>query len=225
MGDVQTQGGAIEPKGEIQITKIMDKGVEICTRVSFSSFEDFKALYSKGDLGKIVESQFDPKYDTLYDDRIGKDYFAHFVSSGDKRTRFHARFDIFQKRYTATWNIFVQYLASIDVQTPSSRVISDFFSKINKEFSDYLEKVGKDPRNFMCQLGGLGSRTEADFRVQLNIYKILRREKGQILLDRGNDYKKIDIYRLEDLTVPQYFLMISRAFNHAIKSKEVNHLP
>ncbi|MBI4983515.1 hypothetical protein HZC32_02625, partial [Candidatus Woesearchaeota archaeon] len=96
------------------------------------------------------------------------------------------------------------------------RDFSKYFGKSNRgreverEFDPefdrfYRETAGK----YLFEMVAPGSRTEADFRIQINVYEKVRDQRNTILLKKMG-YVKVDRERLESLEVPKFFLSICK---------------
>ena len=71
--------------------------------------------------------------------------------------------------------------------------------------------------NYLLEIVAPGSRTEADFRVQINIYEKRTNPDGTVSV-KGIGYVKVDESRLESLAVPEFFLKIGRSVKGYIQN-------
>ena len=89
--------------------------------------------------------------------------------------------------------------------------------EVEKRFDKELGKLWNCNRyrDYLFEIVAPGTRLEADFQVQVNIYKKTYNPDGTITLKKEN-YVKVPESNLESLAVPQYFLKIGKKIKEHI---------
>ena len=92
--------------------------------------------------------------------------------------------------------------------------------KVEKEYDPRLVKYFDGLRgNYLLEIIAPGTRTKADFRVQINVYEVVKREKGIVTLhDRG--HVKVSHQKLKSLDVPEFFAKMGEETQEYIQRLE-----
>lgn len=99
--------------------------------------------------------------------------------------------------------------------------ISRIGKKVEKNFDHELNKcweIGGEKYHF--ELVAPGTRTEADFRIQINVYKVAKRGKNKDVHLEFLNYIKVDISKLKSLDVPKFFLKIGNEIKEYVDRRE-----
>ncbi len=90
--------------------------------------------------------------------------------------------------------------------------------QIDPEARGYFDKF--EANDFLLEIVAPGTRTDADFCVQVNVYrKVKYDKKGMILIEQVRGYQKVEINLIDSIGVPMFFLEIGKLVNHFIAAR------